>query len=192
MRCAAFGAGLLAGAASAEELLRAAPLSMAFPQGAQGCFARGFDEAHLAAHPAQSVAAIRLARLEAEQAREDADGPEAPSVALTLKLALRGGATAAEPMGCEAIYVDPAAEGPTPYPAYLRCRSACNRGVVDLRADGADRVRLTIGGRVSGRFVADAIGVGQDCASDRGVAWLGDAEGDRVFLLERAPPEACR
>ena len=169
-----------------------APLREAFPDAAQGCFVRSYDRAHLTANPAQSVATLRLARLKRERAREDVDGPEAPGFALTLKARFADGRTASEGLDCEAVYVDLAKRAPSSLPSYLRCRSTCNRGFVDVTPEGPDRVKLTIGGEAMGRFVPDAVGVGRSCASDVGVVWLGDREGDRIFRLDRAKLEACR
>lgn len=180
------------GGARAEEVEEMTPFRLAFPEKTQGCFTRAYDRAHLAKNPNQSVASIRLARLKAERKREDGDGPEAPGFAFRLLVRFKDGTAAAESLDCEAFYVDLEKRTPSDKPGYLRCASTCNRGFVDVTPEGADRVKLTLGGDAMGKFVPDAIGVGRSCESDRGMTWLGDREGDRVFLLDRAGLEACR
>lgn len=185
-------AGALSSGALAEEVEELTPFRLAFPEKTQGCFTRTYDRAHLARTPGQSVTSIRLARLKAERKREDVDGPEAPGFALKLLVRFKDGGAGATSLDCEAIYVDLQKRAPSDLPGYLRCRSTCNRGFVDVTPESADRVKLTLGGEVMGKFTPDAIGVGRSCGSDAGVTWLGDREGDRVFLLDRAKLEACR
>jgi hypothetical protein len=161
-----------------------------FPKKVQGCFKRVYDAAHLARNPGQSVAMIALSRGPAELKLEAIEGPEAPSYAFRLSLALRNGVAAGpEPLGCDTRQAD---EGEHGGKRFLQCASACGRGHFDLRTEGADRIIVMIGGTVQGRFIADAIGLGRSCASDAGLVWLGDEPGDRTFVLDRVSLQGCR
>jgi hypothetical protein len=161
----------------------------AFAKGEQGCFRRAYDSGHLARNPGQSVASLSLMRGDAELAREAIDGPEAPEIGLRLTLRLRSGVSAGpEAFACNSR--DAAAGGDGK--AFLQCASACGRGSLDVVPERDGRLTIRIGGAVDGRFIADAAGIGRRCDSDAGVVWLGDATGDRVFVLDRAPVKACR
>lgn len=155
----------------------------------EACFRRSYDKAYLARQPEQRVATIALIRGPTELKREAIDGPEAPSLALALSVRAVGGRRAGpEPLDCHSRRASEGEHGRD----FLVCVSACGRGALDLVPDGLDRLTVRIGGTVQGRFIADAIGPGRRCDRDDDVVWLGDADGDRVFVLERAPMKECR
>jgi hypothetical protein len=161
----------------------------AFPQGEQGCFRRAYDSGHLARNRGQGVAELNLLRGSAELARENVDGPEAPETALRLTLRLRSGARAGpEAFDCNSRDADESGDGK----AFLQCVSVCGRGSIDVVPGSGGRLTIRIGGPVDGRFVPEAAGIGRRCDSDVGVYWLGDATGDRLFVLDRAPVRECR
>ncbi|WP_168166096.1 hypothetical protein [Bosea sp. PAMC 26642] len=162
---------------------------LALPKGKAGCFRRVYDAAHLARNPDQTVIRIELSRGPTELKREAIDGPEAPQIGLRLSTRTRTGAGAGpEALDCHSRDADEGSNGKT----ILQCGSTCGRGSLDVVIESADRVTLRIGGTVKGRFITDAVGLGRRCDSDSDVVWLGDAGGDRVFVLERAPVEECR
>lgn len=161
----------------------------AFPKGEQGCFRRVYDPGHLARNRGQSVAELSLLRGSPELAREALDGPEAPEIGLRLTLRLRSGARAGpEAFDCNSRDAGESGDGR----AFLQCASICGRGSIDIVPGGDGRLTIRIGGAVDGRFVADAAGIGRRCDDDTGVHWLGDATGDRLFVLDRAPVKECR
>lgn len=163
--------------------------ALAFPKGAPGCFRRLYDPAHRARNTDQTVIRIELSRTPAELKREAIDGPEAPEIGLRLKARTRAGVDAGpEALDCHSRDADEGGNGK----AFLQCRSICGRGALDVVPESADRLTLRIGGTIKGRFIADAVGLGRRCDSDGGVVWLGDAGGDRVFVLERVPASECR
>jgi len=181
---------------TATTLLWAAPpataqgdKARAFPKDEQGCFRRVYDSGHLARNRGQGVAELNLMRGSAELAREDINGPEAPETGLRLTLRLRSGARAGpEAFDCNSRDADEGGDGK----AFLQCASVCGRGSIDVVPGSDGRLTIRIGGPVGGRYVADAAGIGRRCDSDTGVYWLGDATGDRLFVLDRAPVKECR
>lgn len=161
----------------------------AFPKNEQRCFRRVYDSDHLARNQGQGVAELNLLRGNAELAREAIDGPEAPETGLRLTLRLRSGARAGpETFDCNSRDADEGGHDK----AFLQCASVCGRGSIDVVPGGDGRLTIRIGGPVDGRFVPDAAGIGRRCDSDAGVYWLGDATGDRLFVLDRAPVKECR
>ncbi len=177
---------ILAGTAQARDDL----MAQAFPDKVPGCFRRSYDAAHLARNRDQTAAAITLYRGAAQLKREAIDGPEAPQRALALSVRLRGGGNAGpEPLDCHDRQATEADYGGR---EFFQCTSLCGRGHVDIVPQSRDRVLIRIGGTVEGRFLADAVGLGRSCPSDAGVVWLGDAAGDRSFLLNRVPAKECR
>jgi hypothetical protein len=160
-----------------------------FPKGEQGCFRRAYDAGHLARNRGQGVVELSLLRGGAELAREAIDGPEAPEIGLRLTLRLRSGARAGpEAFDCNSRDADEGGDGK----AFLQCASVCGRGSIDVVPGGDGRLTIRIGGAVDDRLIADAVGIGRRCTDDSGVYWLGDATGDRVFVLDRAPVKECR
>lgn len=183
---AAGALAILTGTAQARDDL----MALAFPDKAPGCFRRSYDAAHLAANRDQSVVAITLSRGAPQLKREAIDGPEAPQRALALSVRLRGGGKAGpEPLDCHDRQAKEADHGGR---EFFQCSSLCGRGHVDIVPQSRNRVLISIGGTVEGRFLPDAVGLGQSCRSDAGVAWLGDAAGDRAFVLDRVPAKECR
>jgi hypothetical protein len=163
--------------------------TLAFPKGEQSCFRRVYDAGHLTRNRGQGVAELKLLRGSAELAREALDGPEAPEIGLRLTLRLRsGGRAGPEAFDCNSRDADESSDGK----GFLQCASVCGRGSIDVVPGGDGRLTIRIGGPVDGRFVPDAAGIGRRCADDRGVYWLGEATGDRLFVLDRAPVKECR
>jgi hypothetical protein len=161
----------------------------AFPKGEQGCFRRAYDAGHLARNRGQGVAELSLMRGAGELAREALDGPEAPELGLRLTLRLRSGARAGpEAFDCNSRDADESGDGK----AFLQCASVCGRGSIDVVPGSDGRLTIRIGGPVDGRLIADAAGIGRRCDDDTGVYWLGDAKGDRLFVLDRVPVKECR
>ncbi len=169
-----------AGAAAQDEL------EALFPPGEPVCYAARFDAAYLAAHPDQSVVAIKVMRgypslRESERTSREGDEPGMPA---ELIVTFRDAGERGTPRqyGAEVTCrADRAASGAGP----ASCGIACDGGdfIATRAADGALHLAIE-----DGRSLRIAGG----CTNHRELRGLGLKKGDRVFTLPRAPMEACR
>lgn len=144
-------------------------LGLALPAWAQvpapGCYARTYDAAHLAAHPAQGVAALRLWVFD--------DTPGSPAVLVSARMADQGQG-AADGVGGQVLtqyaYCDPA-EG--------SCFVECDGGSFATRAAPDGGLTLT-----TSHF---SLGEGEGCG---GFSNLSEG-GETVYRLLSAPVETC-
>jgi hypothetical protein len=173
-------AALLAGAAGAAPR---GVLDAVFPPGEPVCYAARFEAAQLAAHPDQSVVALRLMRgyPSLRRGEETADDGDMPNLPATLIVTFRDAGRNGAPRQFGAEVSCAAADG---QPG-VRCGIACDGGGFVATRESGGALRLAI---EDGRTLRIAGG----CTNHRDHRALGDQAGDRVFTLTRQPIEACR
>jgi hypothetical protein len=162
------------------------PLRERFTEDEAFCFGRDYDAAHLASHPRQMIAALRIGRL--DPAKEKADNPEVKSwwfnvkldVALTLKS--RGGGAAR--YDC------------SPQEGSWECRrqvpsgtsATCSYRTIHLGRGPGDEILLL--NRSSG------LPIDNECTitppSEQSMQSPPTRSDDKTFRLARMPVEACR
>ncbi|ODT72222.1 MAG: hypothetical protein ABS75_05385 [Pelagibacterium sp. SCN 63-23] len=137
--------------------------------GANGCWRRQYDAAHLAAHPDQQVTAMSLALVY----RDRADGY--PYYAYTLDVALRNGRKGAASSTCD------------PMEGKLRCSVECDGGGVDVsrRDDGNVRVDLEAVG-----YIVLTGGCGSE--EEEETFELTSGLDDKLFLLHAVDAKQCK
>lgn len=166
------------------------PLRERFKEDEPFCFGRDYDPAHLASHPQQLVASLRVGRLDPAKELEDDPDPKWwwYNVRLDVALTLRaGGAATTARYWC------------TPQEGSWECRrtfegenegnNACiGRSIHLVRGPGDD---IFVHNRRSGLPINDA------CATSPATAVYQDPppltrSDDKVFRLSRMPVAACR
>jgi hypothetical protein len=178
---AAFAATAEAAATGAQGELEAL-----FPPNQATCYAMRFDAAWLAAHPDQSVVAIRVMRgyPSLRESDETSGQGEWPSMPAQLIVTFRDTGENATPRqyGAE---VECRADREGAPDAKARCVIACDGGgfIPTRDADGAMHFAIE-----DGRSLRIAGG----CTNHREVRVVGTQKGDRIFTLPRQPLEACR
>lgn len=139
-----------------------------------GCFQRVYDAAHLAAHPAQGVAAIRVRTTESDRADFRA--------VLWVRMADQGQArrdgVAGRELGQDLLCEDGGAEA--------ICTAPCDGdGFIDMHVDAAGRMRLgSMGLRLTDGSAR--------CADPTGTTDLAERSGRRtVYLLQEVAETDC-
>jgi hypothetical protein len=162
------------------------PLRERFGEDETFCFGRDYDTAHLASHPRQEVASIRIGRL--DPAKEKADEPDASvwwqRVQLAVTLRLKGGAAPAARYTCSP----------------LETSWECHREVVADRHDScADRSIHLVRGPDDDILVYNrsaGLPIDNACESVKDANQYAQAmvtrTDDKMFRLSRMPVAACR
>ena len=139
------------------------------------CFARRYDAAHLAQHPAQTVTAMRLL-VSAEVIPDDSS----LSYGFILGLKFRDRAGKFSSSGsCS----HPTAQQESPDKLILGCGVDCDGGGLSLALASTDKTML-VG--------IDSIAIWDDGKPDDERTSLQGGTDDRLFRLERVPLEQCR
>jgi hypothetical protein len=157
------------------------PLRERFQESELFCFGRDYDAAHLAKHPQQKVASIRVGRLNPEAERRDPDQKWPDDVKLSVALTVK-----AAPSSRALTYVC------SPREASWECTaedvsSSCYGGTIHLARGGDDDILLI--NRKEGLPIDAPCEAKTTSSDDHQQRTSSD---DRTFRLVRMPIKACR